>query len=285
MRYLAASIVSILLCVPLCYGQSSSRIGFYNLENLYDTINDPSVDDGRFLDDPNYNYEAKLLGIASAIELFSPDILGLCEAENYGVLEALNSKLSGEYSIVHYDSRDNRGIDVALLYNPTKYKLVASELIYIEYLWRDLLRVELCAEGSEDPFVLYVVHLPSRRGGAEARRLRQRAVKDLDSLALSEHSSKVILLGDFNDNPEQRGVLYNCAEAPFNKGLFSYIYGDVPTMYDQIIVTPELRRSLLSDQIVVSHRSLIAPSGRFKGYPRKGAPSDHLPIYIDIRLE
>ncbi len=285
MEYLRVSIASIVLLIATYSTLAQTRIAFYNTENLYDTINNLAVDDGDFSDPRTNDYSLKIEELSSALELIDADILGLCEVENYGVVEELGSSLTRDYNIVHYDSRDSRGIDVALLYCSAKFKLINSELIELDYLWRDPLRVELMPCMGGDKVVIYICHLPSRRGGNIARKLRQKALLDIEHLALSEKTERVIIMGDFNDNPTADGILYNCAYSTFQRGFSSYIYRDTPTMFDQILITPELKRHLVSEQVVLNHSSLINSSGRFKGYPRKGRPSDHLPVYIDINVE
>lgn len=281
----------LLLSYTLVGAQTPTRIGFYNLHNLFDTINDPGVNDAQFSDPRTNNYPRRLSELTSAISLFSPDILTVCEVENYGVMEDLALQLNSQspnnsynYGIVHYDSRDSRGIDVALFYDTTKYYLVASELVRTKVVARDFLRAEFHTIESKNPFVIFVVHLPSKIGGAKAKVRREKANAILDSLTRFDAVRNVILCGDFNDDPYERELLYNCALKPFKKGIGTYAYRDNWTLIDQILISPELLRSLKSDQIVVVDSSLVTQSGKYKGYPRRSRPSDHLPTYIDLIL-
>ncbi len=276
--------VALLLLVNIAVGQDVSRVGFYNVQNLFDTINDPAVDDGKFCDTKKYNYSKKLESVSRAISLFKPDILGLSEVENYGVVEELRRSTNTNYAIIHYDSRDSRGIDVAALYDTTKFTLISSEPISVDYLWREPMRAEFLSKVSGQRFVIYLAHLPSKIGGKAAEVKRKDALKLLDSMAVAESSQRVIILGDMNDNPTPSKVLDNLAEKGYKNGSSSYVYRDRWTTPDQIIITPELKRYLKNDFTVVTDQSLITQSGRFKGYPKRNDPSDHLPVYIDIRL-
>lgn len=266
------------------------RLGFYNVQNLFDTINDPGVDDSEYVDNKSYDYEQKLKDLSQAISLFLPDMLGVCEIENYRVMDDLAQRVKkdgvADYNIVHYDSRDSRGIDVALMYNPSKFKLIASELVENKVSTRGFLRAEFRIGGDDLlPLVVYVVHLPSKRGGAEAKIRRERALEVVDSLALSEQVQRVVVCGDFNDVPKNHRVLYNMAYELQEQGLGSYAYGDVWSMLDQFIITPELRRYVSEEgQKVLLHRSLLTPNGRYRGYPRRDQPSDHLPVYLDFNF-
>lgn len=285
------SLIILLFIVSFTLSSAQTvRLGFYNVQNLFDTINDPGVDDAEFLDTKLYDYPQKLKDLSVAISLFNPDMLGVCEIENYGVMDDLARRLYNDsaldYNIVHYDSRDSRGIDVALFYNPQKFELLNSELIENGVSTRGFLRAEFGIGGDDNlPLVVYVVHLPSKRGGADAAKRRDRAVELLDSLALAEPSQRVVVCGDFNDVPTSRGVMYNMASRLQDNGMGSYAYNDVWSMLDQFVITPELRRYVNErGQVVVLDESLLTKSGRYKGYPRRKAPSDHLPVYLDFNF-
>lgn len=297
MQFVAQNIAKLITKAPILLlltlslyssAQNSSRIGLYNLQNLFDTINDPGVNDAQFSDPRTNNYPLKLRELASAIALFSPDILAVCEVENYGVMEDLATHLDSlnhqHYGIVHYDSRDSRGIDVALFYDTTRYRLVSSELVRVKVVARDFLRAEFYTANYSNHFVIFVAHLPSKRGGAKAKIRRERANAILDSLTTFDPVKNVIVCGDFNDDPYERALLHNCALKLFKEGKGTYAYRDQWSMLDQILIAPELRRSLIGKQVVVIDNSLITKSGRYRGYPRRERPSDHFPTYIDLAL-
>lgn len=271
----------------ICCAQSS-RIGFYNVQNLYDTINDPSLDDGNYTIKENYNYELKIKELTAAFSLFNPDILAMCEVENYSVVEDftdnIKDSLGRSFAIVHYDSRDFRGIDCAVIYDTAKFTLINSELHKVDFLWRDFLRTEFLSKTSGKTFVQYTLHLPSKRGGAKAKRLRRDALQLIDSLAHSEPSLRVMVCGDMNDGPKEMNLLENLAIKCFKNQQASYRYRGVWSLLDQIMITPELKRYIVMEQRAGVFEELITQEGHWKGYPKYNHPSDHLPVYFDIEL-
>lgn len=288
MRLLLVLIVS--LFVGVCSAQTL-RVGSYNLENLFDTINHPSVDDAAFtpLGKRRWTYEkyaAKRDALARAVALFSPDILGVCEVENEEVLRDFSSKTKRLHGVVHYDSKDTRGIDVAMLYDTAKLLLLSSEPIYVGRMRRPLVRADFSIKNSKQTQVLHVVavHLPSKLGGAGAAKRRDEALAAIDSVVHSVGPWAVVV-GDFNDSPRKgEGILYNSAWPPAQRGEGSYAYRDVWDMIDQICLTRALLPYVELEQRVVRDASLIRLSGKYKGYPLKGVVSDHLPIYLDVTI-
>jgi hypothetical protein len=207
-------------------------IGFYNLENLYDTINDPSKNDEEFLPDGSNHYTgavyldklAKLSDVISQIGTdVTPDglaIMGCAEIENDTVLYDLakTSKLaSRNYKVVHYNSPDVRGVDVGLFYNPKYFTPGFSEALFVPLVepngtpryTRDVLYVE--GKFLGEPIFIFVNHWPSRRGGEEAsapgRALAAQVAKHkIDSLTKINPDVKIILMGDLNDDPVSPSV-------------------------------------------------------------------------------
>ena len=204
-----------------------SFIGFYNVENLYDTINDPYKDDEEFL--PNserqYNgriYFEKINHMADAISQMAIDInpdglalLGVAEIENDTVLNDLvkSEKLkSRNLKYVHFNSPDVRGVDVALIYNPKYFKPLYSAPFFTQlpggskdsYFTRDVLYVKGILDG--DTIHVFVNHWPSRSGGEErsipARAAAARVSKfRVDSITALNPNAKIIIMGDLNDDP------------------------------------------------------------------------------------
>jgi len=150
------------------------KIAFWNVENLFDLLDDPHTNDNEFAIDGKKNvtqeiYDLKLKNMAEVINALDTDILGLCEIENRFVLKELDSAVARDYKIIHYDSPDNRGIDVALLYDPKKLTVTHSEPVTVTLPTgrptRDILYVK--AIFAQTDLHLFVNHWPSKYGGAE----------------------------------------------------------------------------------------------------------------------
>lgn len=281
MRYL---LVLFIICI---FARTSAeaqwkqcRVAFWNLENLFDTINAPAVADNEFTPTGQYRwtgdkYRAKTTRIRATIEMLNPVVMGLCEVENSDVIADI---LPPAYGYVHYDSPDIRGIDVALIYDQRRVDVLSSEPVRAvgARSTRDLLRVDMVVDGL--PLTVVVAHLPSRRGNDPRASLQREAIsRQLDSLSRTAHN--IVICGDFNRNPSKDllPLLYNTSSAAYRSGRGSYAYRDVWQMYDQIFVSNHLRT-----EVNIFTEGLIQRSGRFKGYPAKGAPSDHLPVFVDL---
>ena len=239
MRRIHYSLVLSILYLTVSFGQNSktykvNTIAFYNLENLFDTENDPiTFDDDRTPDGKDHwtkeIYQDKLKNMARVIAEIgadvsgtTPAIIGVCEVENRTVLEDLvNQKplIKKDYGIIQFNSPDRRGIDVALLYKkklftPTSYK--AKELLIYDdnnkskrVFTRDQLIVSGILDG--DKINLIVNHWPSRRGGEKrSRSKRIKAAKlnrqIIDSLFSEDPYAKIITMGDFNDDPTSPSI-------------------------------------------------------------------------------
>ena len=207
-------------------------IGFYNLENLFDTYHDQGKNDYEFLPDgankwTDAKYEKKQHNMATVIKAMAQDnqqwhtILGVSEIENRHVLEDLVSQpeiAAANYQIVHYDGPDNRGVDVALLYDPKNFKYKSSESLPFtfdsdidfsmskeekeSFRTRDILMVRGSIAGEE--FAFFVAHLPSRRGDKSSA-LRERGAEIMWKRAMELEREvpgiKIVVMGDMNDNP------------------------------------------------------------------------------------
>ncbi len=269
-------------------GQTSQQyqlrtVAFYNLENLFDTQNDTLIfDDDRTPEGKDkwtterFNKKianlAKVLSeIGSAISTTSPDVIGVCEVENKQVLiDLVNHPLLRErnYGIVHFDSPDERGIDVALLYKKSVFIPLNFDsrrlLLFDEEGERNYTRDQLVVEGVlDDETIFFIVnHWPSRSGGElrsrpyrlEAAKLNKRII---DSIRRIDVSSKIIGMGDFNDDPvdpsfkkvlEVKGKknrldsldLFGPMEKLYKKGFGSLAYRDRWNLFDQIYMTSNL---------------------------------------------
>jgi hypothetical protein len=317
-----------------------ATIAFYNLENLYDTIDDPLKNDDEFTPNGKKKYSAsvyfdklqKLSTVISEIATeVTPDgaaILGVAEIENRNVLEDLckTEKLKNRnYKVVHYDSPDERGVDVALLYNPKYFKLLASKPITLSTFHlggdrptRDILWVTGLLDG--DTVQLFVNHWPSRGGGEELtapfRNEGSRICKHyIDSLVNINANAKCIIMGDLNDNPTNPSCskIVNAVSNPdklktqkqmfnpwlnyYKKGLGTLAYQDVWSLFDQLILSYGFVKSdkgyVFKQAIIYSKPYMISNTGRFKGYPFRtfdfdnynGGYSDHFPTYIILLKE
>ena len=205
-------------------------VGFYNLENLFDTINDPNKNDEEFLPQGanqwnTEKYMSKLHKMAYAISTigtdWSPDgvaVLGMSEMENRTVLEDLVAQpelKNRNYQIVHYDSPDRRGVDVGLLYNPKYFKPTNSKSYRTvvpsdpDFITRDQLVVSGLFDG--EPMHFIVMHWPSRAGGEKRSMPGRIAAATLcrhiaDSILYEDPNAKIIMMGDFNDYPTNKTV-------------------------------------------------------------------------------
>lgn len=294
---------------------SISTVAFYNVENMFDTINDPVTDDGDFTPRGKYRwnaeaYNAKISNIAKVAAMLKADILGLAEVESSGVLDDLiNTKEMENYDYVHFDSRDSRGIDVALLYDVTKVELTeVKPLVYKNgaYNSRDILYVYCKLNGN--PVHILVCHLPSVNSRAKYRRMAVNSVRYyVNSIAAHDKSAKIIVMGDFNFNPRSKNAnalrignngatgLHNPFKQLHDKGYGSYMYRGKWNMYDMIFVNRNMLtghglRYIDGSERIFIRDFLIDQSGRFKGYPLRaisndrftGGYSDHLPVYINL---
>ncbi|NND14962.1 MAG: endonuclease/exonuclease/phosphatase family protein [Eudoraea sp.] len=313
-------------------------IAFYNLENLFDTVNDTThYDDDRTANGSarwtEVRYALKLeslakviSGIGKSVRDAPPDVLGVCEVENQYVLQDLilhQLLRSTNYAIVHIDSPDERGIDVALIYNqdhfiPISYH--AQEVrLFDDTLRRDSTRDQLVVVGYLDGELMgfIVNHWPSRRGGtkkSEANRIRAARVtrKLIDSLSNEHEDIPLVIVGDFNDNPNDKSLkrvlqtrmgmdsirrfeLYNPMEKLYMKGYGTLGYRDRWSLFDQILLNKHLavkqaKRYSFWKAGIYTPPFLVQSSGRYQGYPWStyvkgsyaGGYSDHFPVYIHL---
>ena len=253
-----------------------------------------------------------------------PTIIGLAEIENRNVLETLiktpplNRK---QYGIVHYNSLDDRGIDVALLYNKKAFSVVSHKKIVVKLFdkkgKRDYTRDILLVSGLLDGELIHflVTHWPSRRRGKKrSAPLRKRAAEFcrsiIDSLINETQNVKIVLMGDFNDDPMDASILkslsttankkkisqnklYNTMYDFHKRGIGTLAWNDRWNLFDQIMINS----SFLGDDYsswkfykagIYNENYLQQRDGRYKGYPFRtfasktylGGYSDHFPVYI-----
>lgn len=308
----------------------TATVAFYNLENLFDTQDDPAIIDEEFtpgsaLKWDEARYRQKLTNMASVIEQLGsfngPDVLGLSEVENHRVLEDLvsQSKIAARrYKIIHFDSPDPRGIDVAMLYRPDRFvptdqRAVKVTLPDTTLGTRDLLLVHGKLNG--EAITLVVNHWPSRRNGQKSE-VRRQAVADqvrglVDEELKRDPMARVLLMGDFNDTPMDpsitqhlragcdpknvgEGRLFNalCDAATRSEG--THYYRGKGEVYDQIILSAGLMGNtglhFQGGNSIYKPPFLLSTEERYAGEPLRtyvgkkylGGFSDHLPVYVTL---
>jgi endonuclease/exonuclease/phosphatase family metal-dependent hydrolase len=313
-----------------------AAIGFYNCENLFDTINDPNKKDEDFTPDGPYRYtgavyRAKLHNVASVFQQMGTDVtpdgpalIGLAEIENDNVLKDLVAQpeiAARRYQYAWFYTPDERGISTALLYNPKYLKVLMAEPLRIptEQLsykrpTRDVLHV--CGLLAGDTVHILVNHWPSKSGGEAAsepgRKLAASVNKRLiDSLKAINPATKIIMMGDFNDNPTSVAItevlqakanrkdvtdtdIYNPWYNLYKKGIGTEIFRGEWNLIDQIMVSG----ALLSNnnhkwgyykQEIFKREFLVHKIGNDKGLPHRSFTinqqwdngySDHFPVLV-----
>ena len=315
-------------------------VAFWNLENLFDIYDDPETHDGEFTPEgvkqwnegkyqkKLYNTERVLFDMA-AINRDYPIVIGVSEVENRTVLEDLVSqpKLKGaNYRICHFDSPDARGVDVAFLYRADVFKLEGSDNIKLnvpelpDFRTRDLVVMWGTIEG--EPFYFLVSHWPSRLGGKEASQFKRdacaRQIREIkDSLLKENPATKVIVMGDFNDdatdaslvkvmgakgkvNELEEGDFFNPYVQMLKAGLGTLAYQDSWNLFDNICVTENLVNGTYGKLRLMKGKKfygniftrpyMLQQEGQYKGYPLRtfvtnnfqNGFSDHFPVYIYI---
>ena len=279
-------LIVLILTITTVFSQEKAykvnTVAFYNLENLFDTENDPlTYDDDRTPDGKDHwteeIYQDKLKNMAKVMAEIgaevsgsAPTIIGVCETENRKVLEDLVNQetlVEQDYGIIQFDSPDRRGIDVALLYKkklftPTHYK--AKELLIYDdndkskrVFTRDQLVVSGMLDGEK--IHLIVNHWPSRSGGEKrSRSKRIKAAKlnrqIIDSIFSDDPYAKIITMGDFNDDPTNPSVKDHLnAKRKANNLAIKELYNPMEDLAKQGYGSLAYRDSWnLFDQIIIS---------------------------------
>ncbi len=316
--------------------RGDARVMFYNVENLFDTRDDPDHKDEEFLPGAHrhwdeYKYKQKLVKIYKVAAAVGgeepPELIGLCEIENKGVLIDLIYKTplsKYNYRVIHKESPDWRGIDVGLLYLNDQFTLLKNEFISLQFPFdtgsktRDI----LYAKGIllQDTVHLFVNHWPSRYGGrlsSEPKRVYAASMlrKHIDSVLSVHPYAKIIVMGDYNDEPENksiqdilkansqlqnihRGELYNLSGyLQANTRAGSYKYKGHWNMLDQFIVsgfclldssglhTSKKSVGVFREKFLLerdhSHVG-YKPFRTYLGYRYNKGYSDHLPVFLDL---
>ena len=272
-----ALIIAITYSVSAQNNHSKAVIGFYNVENLFDTINDPNKNDEQFLPNGDYQWTSqrylhKLDRLSQVIaEMMRLDgglvVLGVSEVENEQVLlDLVSTERLRPFGlkVCHHESPDRRGVDVAFLYNPARFTIIDTAAFPLvvpgqpEFISRDQWLMTGILDGSDTLFQL-VNHWPSKSGG-ERRSLPGRLAAgtlshDIATGILTKHPrAKIIIMGDLNDNPNSKAImeclgtktniknvtsndLYNPMWKMYRDGIGSYAYRDSWEMLDNIIIS------------------------------------------------
>ncbi|MCF6365151.1 MAG: endonuclease/exonuclease/phosphatase family protein [Bacteroidales bacterium] len=314
-------------------------VGFYNLENLFDTIDSPDTYDYEFLPSgkkvwTGERYYKKLNKMADVISQIGdevikggPHILGVSEIENRSVLEDLIKMpqlKSSNYGIIHYDSPDERGIDVGLIYRKDYFKILhtSSHVLKFSFDSTDETRAQLVVTGIYDGDTLNFIvnHWPSRGGGQKISEPKRNAAGDLsrllvDSILFLDTDAKIIVMGDLNDNPDNESVkkhlfsnrhinklkpgeLFNPYYNVYKRGVGTTAYRDAWSLFDQLIISQGLISEDRSSFVywktnIFRKKFIISTEGRYKGYPKRtfsfdlfqNGYSDHFPVYLFLIKE
>ena len=310
------------------------RFMFYNVENLFDPFDDSLTNDQEFTDEGarHWTYGKFKRKLSHIYKVFMavgnpmpPAIIGLSEVENRFVLNQLVYKTAFskfDYRIVHEESPDRRGIDVALLFDPKRFVLLHHETMYVDFplkpesRTRDILYVKGLIY-QKDTVHIFINHWPSRWGGQMATDAKRKRVADIlksktDSLFSVIAEPKIIIMGDFNDYPDDESLrLHLKAGYISDSSVLINLMLPYTTRYDmgsnkyqqkwgtldQIIVSKYLL--LPNSQLMIAHKKayifnaafLLMPDEKylgqkpyrtFLGFKYIGGFSDHLPVYFDV---
>lgn len=253
------------------------RIAFYNVENLFDTIDDPLTNDADFLPGARIpwtaeRYDIKLSHLAAVIRALSEKqaiaVMGLCEIENKAVLDELVRSpqiIPYRYQVIHRDSPDERGIDNAMIYDADQFQPLSVRSIPVIFPsdpddhTRNILYVKgVNRKVKSDTLHIFVNHWPSRSGGQEiSEPKRIQAAKTLkaftDSLFSKSPLSLIVIIGDLNDEPSDKSVTEELkALPPSEKPAGNKLYNIMEPLFLQGKGTLYYKDWDLFDQIIIS---------------------------------
>lgn len=301
----------------------------YNVENLFDTVDDPTIPDEEFLPESDKEwtaerYQKKLNDLAEVISEVNPnelpEIVGLVEVENQTVLEDLihTVKLNNQYAIIHEESPDYRGIDVALIYRKDAFAEVMHEVLPVtfpddpDFKTRDILHVT--GKIRNKIVHVFVNHWPSRIGGeekTEAKRVLAASVlkNKVDQILALDPDARIIIMGDMNDEPANKSLeqilgaqspdsgatLVNLMMPDDLLQLGTYSYKGNWNMLDNLVVSGNLisgKRMQVEDQkgfifsqdwiIYTSSKGDQSPNRTYVGKKYVAGVSDHFPVYFKM---
>lgn len=281
--------------------KDSVTIMFYNVENLFDTMDDSTKNDNEFLPQKkkrwnNDKWQEKTTRIAKVIAANNfPDIIGLAEIENDTVLQEITNHYilrKKHYSIIHFESADRRGIDCAILYRKKRldvHSMKPNQVLLNGRPTRDILGATFSIK--KDTFAVFVNHWPSRYGGKK-KSIPKRAQASkvllnlMDSISAIHPSRKIISMGDFNDEPKDSSLLafkdYSNVSQEF-KGTLRY--RGKWQVFDQFICSKNFTynsKVFKPDFLLEEDKSYggLKPFRTYYGPMYHNGFSDHLPIKL-----
>jgi len=312
-------------------------IAFYNVENLFDIIDDPKTKDDEFTPFgykkwTKKRYKKKLTDLSwvlSNLDNDLPALIGLCEVENKKVVEDLASTKNlqkGKYKVIHEESIDTRGIDVALMYRSDLFEYISHKEIPVivitkeeKFRQREILYVKGKFKGNNDIFHIFVNHWKSRRGGIEETEFKRLASakelkKQTDKILSENKNANIIIMGDFNDEPENRSlnkILFatNNTKTPKHNELYNLLYNKSIKgkgtnsrnykwfMLDNLIVSQSLidgkdfyvennEGNIFKNSKILYYNAKAnfpVPNKTYGGKNYYGGYSDHLPVYFILK--
>ena len=300
----------ILMCVmqSAVLAQDSLTIVSYNVENLFDCEHDTLKNDSSFLPEgmhywTYYRYQTKLDRIAQVLVNISgwesAALVGLCEVENKRCLRDLCYRLRRfHYQYVHYESDDERGIDVALLYDSTKVKILNSKTLCVPLendVTRDILYVKALIEGK-DTLHAMVCHLPSQLGGSATTSKKRQIAKqviqnEINTILHVQPKANVVVMGDMNSEAiDDLQGMNNLMIDLEKEGIGTHKYQGMWSCLDQFYVSSALknttRASVFSPEWLLEEDTKYLdyqPKRTYVGYRYHNGYSDHLPVVLKIK--
>lgn len=303
----------------------------YNVENLFDTVDDPKIPDEEFLpggekDWNNDRYQKKLEDITRVLTEINtkelPEIIGLVEVENQKVLDDLinTGKLKGQYGIVHEESPDYRGIDVALIYRKDAFTELVHEVLSVvfpddpDFKTRDILHVT--GNVRNKMVHVFVNHWPSRIGGdekTEPKRVLAASVlkTKIDQILASDPKARIIVMGDMNDEPANKSLLETLGAGSPDSGkelvnlmtpddaqnLGTYFYSGSWNMLDNLLVSKAMMHGsgikiennkgniFWNEWMIFTNKNGDkTPNRTYVGKKYVAGVSDHFPVYFKMTV-
>lgn len=300
--------LSLIFSLPILAEKSSLRIVSYNVENLFDTKHDTLKNDSSFLPEGMHHwtyrrYQTKIDRIAQVLVNIggweSVPLVGLCEVENARCLRNLCYKLRRfHYKYVHYDSPDERGIDVALLYDSTRLSILNSRALSLSLegdYTRDILYVSALYEQRDTVHVM-MCHLPSQLGGAANTEWKRQHAKQIiqttiDSILMLQPNANIVVMGDMN-TPAQDDLtgMVNLMIPIQKMGQGTHKYQGIWTCLDQFYVSQSIATKVTT--AIFSPWWLLEedtkyldykPHRTYIGFRYNDGYSDHLPVVLTIQ--